>query len=373
MKKEANIALLAEANSAKSLTKKTPKEKVSNSAKRSALAKRVDSFRVDPKDVIIDSVFLQNPRTEFYESVEVWDAFKESIAEKGVLDPIKLAMMDGKFYLSHGERRMRAVNEINAVEPGKITSIPFVQVPVNAVDTLVGHFIYNSGKQLTDVERGNGLLALRNLHGLTMTGIAKKTFIPYQKVVTLVNLVEKADHEILTALQKKELSTDVAKKIVNTATTAFEQREMLNEGREAAAKEAAEKAAKKPKATRKPKAENTVKGAVEIASTAVAALTPELGSDEAENDDQDDAAATATAAATSVIKIKGKHIAEVAATTLPFDLRFRILLTRAKNLGTQVDQKLIERVEAIFDFVRDVESMDTDNLIALFETINEEA
>ena len=72
---------------------------------------RVDAPRLDPRDIIIRDSW--NYRDCTTPAAEAHIAFlKDSIAKRGVQEPIRVELIDGKVYLVNGECRLRALRKL---------------------------------------------------------------------------------------------------------------------------------------------------------------------------------------------------------------------------------------------------------------------
>jgi ParB-like chromosome segregation protein Spo0J len=196
-------------------------------ARNSGIAKRHDIYKINPLDVVID--YPENLREEgnYFDNDTEWEEFKNSIAEKGVLQPIELYVNQetGKFHVAHGFRRMTAVVEL-INEGRKIDFIPFNEVADNQEERLIRHYILNNGRNLTPYEMAVGFMKLKAM-GYGMSEISKKTSIDYNRVNYLVNFMENASHKLKEAVKTGTISLHTARKIVEVSVNQQEQNENL--------------------------------------------------------------------------------------------------------------------------------------------------
>jgi ParB-like chromosome segregation protein Spo0J len=207
-------------------------------ARNSGVAKRHDIYKINPLDVVID--YPENLREEgnYFDNDTEWEEFKNSIAEKGVLQPIELYVNQetSKFHVAHGFRRMTAVIEL-IKEGRKIDFIPFNEVADNQEERLIRHYILNNGRNLTPYEMAVGFMKLKAM-GYGMSEISKKTSIDYNRVNYLVNFMENASHKLKESVRTGETSLHTARKIVEVSANQQEQNDNLESAREAATSEA---------------------------------------------------------------------------------------------------------------------------------------
>lgn len=126
-------------------------------------------FMIDPSLIIVEDGF--NVRQDFGDIEELM----HSIVENGMKRPLHGYQKDGKYVLTDGERRYRAV--MLAREKGKkIEKVPLMLEPkaLNQEDRTLGMMIYNDGKPLTMLEQGEIIRRLMN-YGWKMTDVVKRT------------------------------------------------------------------------------------------------------------------------------------------------------------------------------------------------------
>jgi len=197
--------------------------------KNHELVKRTDGYKVNPIDIKV--VWSENPR-EDYGSTEDFAEFKKMIANEGIKSPI-LAFVnsDGVLQLAHGFRRMKAVLEL-IKEGVNITSVPVTQIENNQEAILRAHITMNTGKPMTDLELGETFRRLFNLNGGNVKAIADSLAIDYQKVRSLLDLVNNAGTQLKEAVKENKLSVSQAKEIVKASSSVTEQNEVLQKAKE---------------------------------------------------------------------------------------------------------------------------------------------
>lgn len=124
---------------------------------------------IDPALIVVQDGF--NVRQDFGNIEELMN----SILENGIKRPLHGFEKDGKYVLTDGERRFRAVQL--ALEKGKkIEKVPFMPEPrtVNEEDRTLGLMLYNDGKPLNMLEQSEVIKRLLNL-GWKITTIVKRT------------------------------------------------------------------------------------------------------------------------------------------------------------------------------------------------------
>jgi hypothetical protein len=192
--------------------------------------KKGQSYSIAPSEILVDREL--NPRSEYGEGDD-WTSFKESIKDRGIEQNLK-AYFDAdkkEFHLVHGFRRMKAVQELIA-EGHDIPLVPFDIVENNKEDAIIGHFVLNSGKPLTDAEMAEGLKRLKTHSGEeNVAELARKVGIPYQKAHNLLNFAVSAGAQLKKAVASGEISFSVANKIAH-AGNITEQNRLLKEGKE---------------------------------------------------------------------------------------------------------------------------------------------
>ncbi len=134
---------------------------------------RSDLHRVDPRKLVVrqgwNSRNFDDPA-----NIEHIETLANSIAQKGVIEPIKVHWEDGKAYIINGECRYRAC--MLAIERGtNIKSVPVIVDDryANDADRLFTQYLGNTGKPFTSLETAHNFKRLLDL-GWNQEDIAKK-------------------------------------------------------------------------------------------------------------------------------------------------------------------------------------------------------
>lgn len=174
---------------------------------------RSDIHRVNPRLLQIEPGWnvrdFNDPDT-----IEHVDMLAQSIAEKGVEEPITVVWKDGKAFIRNGECRFRAT--IRAIEHYKAE---IKTVPVKAEDRyaspedqLLSQFTRNSGKPFTSMEMG--VLFKRLLgHGWQAVDIAKKAGISPARVSQILDL-QTMPTQVKAMVSAGQVSASLAAKTV---------------------------------------------------------------------------------------------------------------------------------------------------------------
>ena len=131
-----------------------------------------------------------NNRLDF--GSEIFDELKESIAEHGVQEPVRVIphpKLKGRFYLREGHRRMKAVELL--VKAGiPIKKVPAIIAPKETAEqSLVRMLSSNNGKPFTNIEMGLTFQKLKDF-GWSVADIAKKTGCTDNKVYFCMSLTQ---------------------------------------------------------------------------------------------------------------------------------------------------------------------------------------
>lgn len=193
-------------------------------------------YTIDPLKIVVDFKKLVdsggNPReTTNYGTPEDWEEFKDSIAINGLRQNIKVFLNGkGQYCLRHGYRRLKAVREL-IKEDRWSGDIPYDSVSEDPIEGLIDHFVMNTGRPLTDLEKGKALVQLSKLTGKTKTSeLAKMVSMRVQKVAKLMTFMERAEPDIVEKLAADEMSFDTAYQMVTKAKSSRDQLKMLKEG-----------------------------------------------------------------------------------------------------------------------------------------------
>jgi ParB/RepB/Spo0J family partition protein len=124
-----------------------------------------------------------NPRSHFDD-----DSLTElagSIAQDGVLDPVRVVANQDGYRLESGERRFRAAKLAG------LQTIPAIIVAGNHTDELVRALVTNVQRQdMNVVDEARAYHTLFKKHGLTMTGIAERLGVAQSRVTQRLELLE---------------------------------------------------------------------------------------------------------------------------------------------------------------------------------------
>ncbi len=134
---------------------------------------RSDVHRIDPRKLTVrkgwnSRDFNAPDNQEHVESLAL------SIAEKGVITPIRVNWEDGKAYVVNGESRLRACMLL--IERGtEVKTVPVIADDryANDADRLFTQYLENTGKPFTDLERARHFKRLIDL-GWQQEDIAKR-------------------------------------------------------------------------------------------------------------------------------------------------------------------------------------------------------
>lgn len=175
-----------------------------------------------------DALLIQegyNPRYDYEGEKELID----SIAENGILQPLRV-YKDGKsFIIIDGERRHRAIKagQENGVLP-KAINVPVIVMPKPTLtEALLITLLSNDGKPLLPVEEAQAYKRLRD-EELSEDQIAKKIGKSTNHVVNRLKLVN-ATPELKKALSEGKVGTTIATEILRKARTKGEEKELLKE------------------------------------------------------------------------------------------------------------------------------------------------
>lgn len=110
----------------------------------------------------------------------------ESVRAQGILEPILVRAGDaGRYQIIAGERRYRAAQEAG------LTTIPALILDIDDVDARVVSLMENIQRDdLNEIERAEGLVALKQLTGQTWEDIARRLGITRRHVLHLVSLTK---------------------------------------------------------------------------------------------------------------------------------------------------------------------------------------
>ncbi len=187
------------------------------------VGRRTDMYILNPKDIKIN--WDDNPRKDY--GGEDFDNLVESIKEHGVKTPIKVIAKDGEFWLSHGFRRMKAVNK--AIEDGvEITGV-YVQLAKNQEESLIDHFVLNSGKPMNPAEKAEGIVRYMAMTKCNQAETAKKLGMHQSQVSLYILFAENASTQVKRAVEDQKLTFSGAMELVKNTDDVMEQNKILND------------------------------------------------------------------------------------------------------------------------------------------------
>lgn len=190
---------------------------------------RKNAYQMNPRHIIVDN--SQNPRKDY--GTEDYTALKESIRENGLQYPVSVhEVREGgvttSVRLTHGFRRMRAVNELIAeeIEFPNSSTVPVMKSNGDRKTVLIEHMVLNGGKELTPLEKADAVIELRNL-GLTYEEIAKRTGMRQQIAYNYGRFGVEASAKVRQAVEVGQLTITTASKLVSDSSSKAEQDEKL--------------------------------------------------------------------------------------------------------------------------------------------------
>jgi len=152
------------------------------------------------------------PRTDF--DRQKLDELKSSIKEKGVIQPITVRQKDDGYELIAGERRLRAVQELN------YTSIPaYIMSDVTTGDEMLElSLIENVQRQdLNPIELAKAYKQLQKEYGLTQEEVAKKVGKDRVTITNIIRLL-KLPEKIQDSLKNNEISMGHARALMSLSS-----------------------------------------------------------------------------------------------------------------------------------------------------------
>ena len=137
------------------------------------------------------------------------DELKESIHEKGILQPILVRKMEDHFQIIAGERRFRAAKEL------KLKDVPVIILDAGEQETLEIALIENiQRKNLNPVEEANGYKMLIERFSLTQEEVARRVGKERSTVTNLMRLLN-LPQKILDDVSRGTLSAGHAKVLLS--------------------------------------------------------------------------------------------------------------------------------------------------------------
>ena len=160
-------------------------------------------------DIKIEEIIRDEdqPRKDF--DAEALESLAKSIQQHGVLSPIVVMKMDGKYQIVAGERRYRAAKIAG------LKKIPAIVRSLDAQNKLELSIIENAQREdLNAIELATAYAKLKNQFNLTNEEIAKrvgKAKITIENTLRLLNLPDEAKK----AMREHKLSEGVMKPLIN--------------------------------------------------------------------------------------------------------------------------------------------------------------
>ena len=176
--------------------------RVVNPAPSEELGERIQRLTLD---LIIPSPF--QPRVEF--PAEHLHELVESIRERGIIQPLIVRKVDGKYELIAGERRWRAARELGLVEAPAIVR--------EATDQEVCELALIENLQregLNPIEEASGYQRLSRDFGLTQEDISKRVGKSRASVANAMRLLD-LDPDVQSLLKHERISVGHAKVLLS--------------------------------------------------------------------------------------------------------------------------------------------------------------
>lgn len=188
---------------------------------------RSDLFKMDPRKIVIregwNSRDFSDPA-----NIEHVNMLAASIREVGVREPLTGHMEDGKFIVTNGESRLRAV--LKLLDEGvDIKTVPVQSEPRHAseIEMIASQFIRNSGKPFTPMENARLFSRLLDL-GSTPGDIARMTGLTPERVAQIAKL-NAVSESVKAHVQAGEITPTLVQRIQAKAASAAEVEEKVLE------------------------------------------------------------------------------------------------------------------------------------------------
>lgn len=196
------------------------------------IGKRTDIFRLHRKHILAPSNGdgkRFNVRDDFGDLEGLRD---QIIAADGIKVPLVGHMKDGKFHLTDGERRLRAIDL--AVEAGHkhlADNIPVRPEVKNYTDEqrTVDLLTFSSGKPLEMIEQAEVFRRLRDEFGLTVAEIHQRSGKTQQHVYDCLALVS-APEPVIQAVKDGRVSATLAATVVKESSSGEQAAETIEQG-----------------------------------------------------------------------------------------------------------------------------------------------
>lgn len=160
---------------------------------------------IESSEVAIDRIDRNpfQPRKEF--DAENLAALSASVREHGILQPLVVRQVDGRFQLIAGERRLRAAREVG------LGSVPIRVVNFNDQQTLEAALAENIQRaDLNAIEKAQGFKEYLDRFGMNHEQLAQRLGLARSTITNLVNLLELAT-EVQDGLRHGQISEAHAK------------------------------------------------------------------------------------------------------------------------------------------------------------------
>lgn len=179
---------------------------------------RTDLFRMDPRKIVV--VEGWNSRDfGLPENQEHIRALADSIKEIGVREPLAGYHEDGKFILTNGESRLRAV--MHLIEMGhEIATVPVQPEPRHASEAehVLSQIVRNSGKPFTPIENARVYARLLDM-GMTAKEIAAKIGQTPERVAQVAKL-NTVSPKVRKHIQSGKITSSLVQRIQSKAKSA---------------------------------------------------------------------------------------------------------------------------------------------------------
>ena len=168
-------------------------------------------FYFDPRDIIIEENFNVRDWSTAANKRHL-DFLAESIAEKGVQNPGRVRMHNGKPHLVAGESRLRATLVVQETDPKVLFPAIVENKGVSEIDRTVNLHIDNTGKQFEPLELAL-ICARLSQFKLTDSDIAQKLKISGAYVGGLLKL-NAAPEKLKALVRREKISATYAIKLI---------------------------------------------------------------------------------------------------------------------------------------------------------------
>jgi ParB family chromosome partitioning protein len=176
-----------------------------DNVKEEVLSKSVSKDEIQERTLELPLAKLKPNEDQPRKVFEDIDELKESIREKGIIQPIVVRKMEDHYQIIAGERRYRAAKEL------KLKNVPVVVLDTGEQDALEIALIENiQRKNLNPIEEANGYKLLIERFNLTQEDVAKRVGKDRSTVTNLMRLLH-LPQKIQDDLSKGIITTGHAK------------------------------------------------------------------------------------------------------------------------------------------------------------------